>query len=174
MSERAKRNISKKHADFSGEKHPNFGKHHVFSIEARKRMSDAHVGKNMGHNVSEAARKKISIAAKKRFENPEERERLRLANLGKKASLETRIKMSASKKGHPGYMTGKHHTKETCKKISLSMTGKTYGPHSEERRKNISVGIHQVYPEGRKLSIEQRKNIQMGLLRHYHPERNNA
>ena len=52
--EESKRKMSDNHADFSGEKHPMFGKHH--SEETKKKMSESHIGKHF----SEESKKKIS------------------------------------------------------------------------------------------------------------------
>ena len=53
-SKETRRKISDNHADFSGKKHPMFGKHH--SEETKKKMSESHIGKHL----SEEAKKKIS------------------------------------------------------------------------------------------------------------------
>ena len=47
LSELHKQHLSENHADFSGEKHPFYGKHHT--EEARKSMSNSHKGNNYGH-----------------------------------------------------------------------------------------------------------------------------
>jgi len=59
-SQETKLKISKNHADFSGENHPLFGKHH--SEESRKKNSEAHKGKNnymWGKRHSETTHKKM-------------------------------------------------------------------------------------------------------------------
>ncbi|KKK72731.1 hypothetical protein LCGC14_2900940 [marine sediment metagenome] len=38
-------------------------------------------------------------------------------NVGRKATIETKLKMSNNKKGHKGYMLGKKHTKEAKERI---------------------------------------------------------
>jgi hypothetical protein len=50
-------------------------------------------------------------------------------------TLETRMKMSLSGKGGHKYWLGKHHSKETCEKISKANKGRI---KTEEERKNIS------------------------------------
>ena len=47
LSEETRKKMSESHADFSGEKHPLFGKHH--SEETRKKMSESHSGEK-NHN----------------------------------------------------------------------------------------------------------------------------
>lgn len=98
--------------------------------------------------------------------------------LGYSHSEETRQKMSASRKGHRGYMKGKRHTEVTKKKISEATKGKNnpmygtkgelspnYGKkHTEETKKLMS----QNSPKGSqsknaKLTEEKVKRIK-GLL----------
>ena len=52
-----------------------------------------------------------------------------------KRSDETKSKISASLSGEKHYMYGKHHSEESKKKISDSMTGKVF---TEEHRKNMA------------------------------------
>jgi len=73
---------------------------------------------------------------------PEQIERWRLANVGRKASDETKQKMSDARTGENNYFFGKHHTEESKNKISESKkggvgfwSGKT---RSEETKKKIS------------------------------------
>ena len=66
---------------------------------------------------------------------------MRLHNLGKHHSEESRKKMSESRKGEKCYIFGKHHLEETRKKISEKLKGEKcyiFGKHhSEETRKKI-------------------------------------
>ena len=68
-------------------------------------------------------------------------EHMRLHNLGKHHSEESRKKMSESRKGEKCYIFGKHHLEETRKKISEKLKGEKcyiFGKHhSEETRKKI-------------------------------------
>lgn len=57
-SEETRKKISEHHADFSGENHPMWGKHH--SEETKEKIKQAHLGKK----VSEETKKKISEATK--------------------------------------------------------------------------------------------------------------
>lgn len=97
------------------------------SPEARARMSAA----KMGHDVSADARAKLSVAGKKRFEDPAERAKVSARMLS--ISDQTRAKMSASQKrrlSDPAerhklseIMKGKSHTAETRSRISATMAG---------------------------------------------------
>lgn len=76
-----------------GKENPNYGKHHTFSDESRKNMSDAHKGKKL----SDYHKTRISEGTK-----------------GKKLSEETKQKLSIKAKNRVGW----HHTEETKKKMS--------------------------------------------------------
>jgi len=79
----------------------------------------------------------------------EVRERNRLAHLGKKASEETKRKMSLSQTGRkmpPGFAekmrllnTGKKHSLETRRKLSLVQRSRKRKPHSAETRAKIAA-----------------------------------
>jgi len=104
------------------------GKHH--SEITKKKISRALKGKmpkfipsTKGMKLSDKHRKKISKARKKYFEDPEHRENMRIANLGKKHSKTTKRKMSESHKGKLGYWVGKHRSKKTRKKQSEALKG---------------------------------------------------
>lgn len=64
-----KRKMSMNHADVSGENHPMWGKHRLFSLETREKMSKSHIGLQAGKNNpmygkhrSAETKRKISIA----------------------------------------------------------------------------------------------------------------
>lgn len=127
--------------------------------------------KNKKYVFTTEHRNNLSLAQKKRFENPEERKKLSLthkgmfhtmktkkkmslAHIGKIVTMETRKKMSLAR-------IGTINSVETRKKISLSKKGKSHGPHSMETRKKISIG--QI---GKIVSIETRKKIS-GVNSHF-------
>lgn len=67
--------------------------------------------------------------------DPERSRQLGYANRGKKASLETRRKMSATRFGKKG----KPHTKETKDKLSQLRRGKKFGPLSAQHKEKLSA-----------------------------------
>lgn len=83
---------------------------------------------------------------------------------GSNPSEETRAKISAnhadvSGKNNPFY--GKHHTEETCAKMSLAKKGKSHKPHSKATRDKIAKsnkGKHS-HGKGKHLSAEHRAKI---------------
>ena len=93
----------------------------LFSEEHKNNIKKSKIGvasKNKGTKLSDEARKKISESAKGRIPwnkglpmSDEQKKKLSEANIGKKASIETRLKQSLSR-------TGKKHTEESKKKIS--------------------------------------------------------
>lgn len=81
-----------------------FGRH--VSEDTKKKISKSGKGKNVGRKHSEATRKKMSEASKGRSPHnkgkkltPEQIDRLRQANIGRRLSQEIRIKMSLAHKG---------------------------------------------------------------------------
>jgi group I intron endonuclease len=81
----------------------------VHSTETKQKMKDAHLGEN-NHFY------------------------------GKSHSEETKQRISATKQANPTrYWLGKQRNKETCKKISESLTGQLGRPHTEESKKKISL-----------------------------------
>ena len=109
------------------------GKQH--SAETRKKMSEAHKGKqawNKGIPQSEETRKKMSEAHK--GENN--------YWFGKHHSEEAKKKNSEAHKGENNYWFGKHHSAEARKKISEANKGENHPlfgkHHSEETRKKMS------------------------------------
>lgn len=97
------------------------------SKEAGTRISAA----KMGHPVSEETRAKISSAARKRFEDPEERERMRI--IASNVNADARAKMSIAQKKRfedqdarhllATYWRGRSHTDVAKAKISATLRG---------------------------------------------------
>ena len=82
---------------------------HIIASETKRKISEAKKGQRYGpHN--ENTKQKMRAAAAKR--NPDYYEATRIANLGKKASFESRQKMSEAHKGR----TASPETKEKMKK----------------------------------------------------------
>ena len=98
-------------------------------------------------------RARLSLAGKRYYEDPEEREKarthlakFRAANIAALRSPEARAKASLSHKGLPSPMRGKKHTPESKLKLSLSHLGNR---HSEASKRKMSETRR-----GRKLSAE--------------------
>lgn len=70
----------------------------------------------------------------------EAKQKIRLANLGKKASLETRQKMSLAKSGKNNYWYGKKHTKGTRHKMSLASMGEKNSMYGRTGEKHHNYG----------------------------------
>src|ERR1035437_2987537 len=96
-------------------------------------------GGKRGFKSSEEARKKSGLSQKGRVMTEEQKKHLSEINTGKKASPETRAKLSASLKGKN---LGKKASEETRRKISIASKGRpsaTKGTHiSEERKEHLS------------------------------------
>lgn len=89
-----------------------------------------------------------------RFHRKESIEKMRIAKIGKTASMETRLKMSDNKSGNKHPMWGKHPSIETRLKMSKSAIGKII---SDETRAKISAAmIGNTHGLGYKHSAETR------------------
>jgi group I intron endonuclease len=115
-SDESKLLMSKNHADYSGENHPNFGKRH--SKETIQKMSEAKLGEKhpnfgkhasketkikmseaqKGHTLSEKSRKKISDAHKGLSLSADHANAISKGLMGRTHSEETKMKMSDSKR----------------------------------------------------------------------------
>lgn len=130
-----------------------------------------------GYHHTTQTKEKISTALKGRILSKTHTNNMRKGLIGRKASLNTRLKMSLahlgkkykpmsdegkknislSQKGKTSYMKGKTHTKETKQKISNSKKGQSF-PCSPEHRRKISLANI-----GKVISLEQRKKISSTL-----------
>lgn len=77
---------------------------------------------------------------------------------GKKASPETRLKMSISRSGSNNYFLGKHHTEEHNQRFSESRKGKCIGDLNPAKRPEVRKKIS-LKMKGRILSNETKKKI---------------
>jgi group I intron endonuclease len=106
------------------------------SPETRKRISEAKAGlpmpphvaaglraANLGRPLTEAHRAALAAAGKGRKATPEMIAKLSAANLGKKHTPESIEKMAAAKRGLKGTFTGRRHTDEAKKQVSLTKAG---------------------------------------------------
>jgi 5-methylcytosine-specific restriction endonuclease McrA len=111
-----------------------------FTEEQKKHMSIVLIGnkRNLGHKHSEETKNKIRVAnigLKRGIHlSKEHKEKLRIINLGKVLSSETRNKISDATKKEKNPFWGKKHTEETRKKLREINLGKH---HSEETKKKI-------------------------------------
>ena len=69
----------------------------------------------------------------------ESKRKISLAHIGKKASEDTRKKMSEQRKGEKHHMFGKHHSLKTRKKFSEAWKKRRQTPVSEKTRKKLSL-----------------------------------
>ena len=85
-------------------------------------------------------------------------EHMKLHHLDKPLSEDTRRKLSEANKGKPSWMKGKHHSEESCKKMSESRKGKQ---HSEDTRLKISEALtgKPTWIKGKHHSEESRKKM---------------
>ena len=131
---------------FSGENHPNYGKH--LSEETRKKIREAHKGENnpmYGKCLSEEHKRKMSESLKG-SNNPnygkhlseEQKSRIRNALTGRKIPAESRKRMSESQMGHVGYWENKHRSDETKRKLSEALKGRII---SEEAKRKMSKPV---------------------------------
>lgn len=77
----------------------------------------------VGYHLTEKHIRKIIECNHTRIFKEESKEKLRKANLGKKASKETKEKMSKCRRGKDNHWFGKKHSQETKNKISFANSG---------------------------------------------------
>ena len=111
-----------------------------YEIQAIKKYNSvAPNGYNLTHGggggiLSQETRKKISEAAKKRYQNMTHEERMVLSRKGKKATLETRRKQSEAKKGKPSLRKGKKVSLAARRRMSEAFKGRKVS--AETRKKH--------------------------------------
>lgn len=132
-----------------GKNTPYAGETHKVNSRLFAKMKEAAVKKNAdarrGKPLSPEHRKK-AIAQLKRFwrkgwnggwkgrkHRPETIEKMRKAATGKHHSEETRKKISMANKGRPSSLKGKHISEETRRKISIANKGKQLSAIARER-----------------------------------------
>lgn len=101
-----------------------------------------------GKHRTQEVKKAISKAQQKRFENPEERQKLSELNKGKIQTEEARRKKSKALKGRPAWNKGKHHTEEAKRKIKEAWQNPIY---REKVLKAVALACHKrpTNPEAR-------------------------
>jgi group I intron endonuclease len=113
---------------------------HPCSAEARAKISLANRGRPSvwkGKNLPLETRIKISAAGKGKSISEKQKDKLRQANLGKRASASTRAKMSEMRRGRkrPPF------SPEWRSNMAAAKRGKATGPHSAEWKANISAAL---------------------------------
>ena len=111
------------------------------------KIGSAHLGKKL----SKETRRKLSESLKITYANPVLRKQMSERNKGRKATDETKRKMSIARKGKTTGMLGNKHSEETKMKISKKTSGKNnpnYGKkHSDIALEKIrSARDKQVFP----------------------------
>ena len=89
--------------------------------------------------LTEEHRRKISEGNKGKKMSEEAKEKIGKAHKGKEISRSTRDKLSNANKGQIPWMTGKHHSEETKKKIRQKALEQFKNGMPEEHRKNMGL-----------------------------------
>lgn len=148
-------NKGKKFPQFSGINSHRFGKHHT--KEAKDKLSKKHKGMKKPwagkYKHSELQNKNISNALKGIKRSKEFCEKLRIANIGKKITEETRQKLI---KSHMGIL----HTETTKRKISQTLTGKI-PPNNDGNFRNIKRGWYNI--NGKKMFFRSKWEVNYAL-----------
>ena len=103
-------------------------------------------------------------------------EHIKLHHLGKPLSEDTRRKLSEANKGKPSWMKGKHHSEESCKKMSESKKGKHLSAESRKKISEAKKGENNpnfgkpAWNNGKHLSAETRKKISEAHNGKHHSE----
>src|ERR1035437_1188595 len=79
-------------------------------------------------------------------------------NLGNKASIETRKKMSDAHRGNKNHFYGKHHTEETKKILRKVNIGRKFSEETIKKLSESHRGIN-TWTKGKKLSEEHKEKI---------------
>ena len=88
---------------------------------------------------SEEAKRKISRKGKLKWQNPEFKQKMRLAQLGRHFSDETKEKIRIAQSGEKGYWYGKCLSKETREKMAIAQLGKHSYKHSQETKEKLRI-----------------------------------
>ncbi|AGE54176.1 GIY-YIG catalytic domain-containing endonuclease [Paramecium bursaria Chlorella virus NYs1] len=120
------------------------GKNRKPSEETRKRMSEAHIGKELTGETKKKMSESRSGENNHMYgktHTEETKQRMIEAQTGKTHSDETKQKMSEAQKGEKNSLYGKKHTEEAKKKMSESKKGNLHmmgKQHTEESKKKQS------------------------------------
>lgn len=117
--------------DFSGEKHPMFGRKHTLGSKDKIRV--ARIGKKLTQETKDKIRLKVSGEKHPMYgkhHTEDTKKKISKANSGDNAPCMGRVG-----KLHPFF--GKRHTEDTKKKISLANSGKRMGESNPTRREEV-------------------------------------
>jgi group I intron endonuclease len=151
------------------------------SQETRKKMSVSAMGntRNLGHRHSAESLAKMGVVQSGKIISLETREKLRIANLGKKRSDNVRAKMSAARSGEKHHRFGKHHSSEAKEKLRAANLGKKASPETVAKLRVANSGENNGFfgkrhsmearlkmraaKAGKKLSVEHKAKISISL-----------
>ena len=105
-----------------------------------------------------ASRTEEARAIHRKPRSEETKEKLRKANLGKKHTLESREKMSESRRGEKSWTYGKHLSEETKTKLSKANKGRKKDPDAVKRSADGIRG-EKNWTFGKQLPKEMREKI---------------
>lgn len=146
-------------------KYGSLGYHH--SEEAKEKISQNMVGKNVGKIRSEEAKEKYRKTSSNRKFSAETKEKIKQSKIGNQyrlgriASEETKIKISESNIGKHSYNLGKKCSEETRAKISQSKKGFKISQETKEKISQSKKGKS----IGRGFSAETKEKIRLGKLK---------
>jgi len=123
------------------------GSHTKMSEESRKKMSEFRKKWSKEHPVE----------VKKNIDRLAEMNRGKKYALGRKASIETKVKLSEMRSGKNNSFYGKHHSIETIQKIRLARLGTKHSEETKRRMSESRKGNKNCL--GRKLSEEHKRKI---------------
>ena len=115
-----------------------------------------------GGAMSEETKRKIGNANRGKKRSPEFIEQMRKDRTGRKASSETRAKMSESQMGRPGTTTGKKLSVEHRAKISESNKGRKVSAETRDKIRQAHLG-RKLSPEHRRKVVERNKSMEQRL-----------
>jgi len=134
------------------------------SDKTRNKLSQSHKGQiqwNTGMKMPQEYCDKLALAQIKRFSDPQERKRFRLACKGHVISSECREKIRLTNTGHKVSEVARE-------KISVAFKGKKLSKEKIERRKILTAEYWKMHPKEREILRQKRKSQ---MLRYWQEKR---